>query len=106
MSGGFAPFGGTVDEEDDVAELGGFQSGSADAGAEDELARIDEPAKVEASTGAEECTHFGGELLLAVDPLGISGGGKRVHRLLAEFALAAASHDLAEAVELSAMALV
>ena len=61
---------------------------------------IDEAAELEASAGAEEGAHLGGELLLPVDPFGISGGGKGVHRLLAEFALAAAAHDLAQAVEL------
>jgi hypothetical protein len=40
MGGGFAPFGGAVDEEDDVAEFGGLQNGSADAGTEHELAGI------------------------------------------------------------------
>ncbi len=100
MGGGFAPLGGAIDEEDDIAEFGGFQGGSSDAGAEDELARIGEAAEIEASAGAEEGTHLGGELLLALDPFGIGGGRKRVHRLLAELALAAAAHNLAEAVKL------
>jgi hypothetical protein len=100
MGGGFAPLGGTIDDQDGVAEFGGVERGSADAGAEDKLAGIGEAAEIEASAGAEEGTHLGGELLLALDPLGIRGGGKRVHRLPAKLALAAAAHDLAEAVEL------
>ena len=84
----------------DVAEFAGIECGSADAGAEDELAGIGEAAEIEASAGAEEGSNFGGELLLALDPLGVRGGSQRVHRLAAQLALAAAAYDLAEAVEL------
>ena len=100
MDGGFAPLGGAIDDEDGVAEFGGFESGSGDAGAEHELAGVDEAAEIEASAGAEEGTHLGGELLLAIDPGGVRGGGKGIDRLPAKLALAAAAHDFAEAIEL------
>ena len=98
--GDYLKLGGTVDDEDGIPEFGGFEGGSGDAGTEHELTRIDEAAEIEASTGAEEVAHFGGKLLLALDPFGVRGRRKRIHRLLAELALAAAAHDLAEAVEL------
>jgi hypothetical protein len=83
MGGNFTPFGGTIDNKNCVPEFGGFQRGSGDAGAENELTGVDEAAEVEASAGTEEGTHLGGELLLPVDPLGIHCGRKGVHGLLA-----------------------
>ncbi len=100
MGDGFAPFGGAVDEEDGVAEFDGFESGALNAGALDELGGIDETAEIEASADAEEGAHFGGELLLTVDPGGVGGGSERIDGLLAEFGLTASADDLAEALEL------
>src|SRR6266702_3564826 len=100
MGDSFTPFGGAVDDEDGVAKLGGFERGSLNASALHELRGIDESAEIKASAGAEEGTHFGSELLLTVDPFGIGGGGERIHCVLAEFALATAAHDFAEAFEL------
>ena len=45
MRGGFAPLGSAVNEEDDVAKLGGLQRGSADAGAENKLGGSTRPPK-------------------------------------------------------------
>jgi hypothetical protein len=100
MDGRFAPLGGTVDDEHGIAEFGGIESDSGDAGAENKLAGIDEGGEIEASTGAKEGTHLVGKLLLTLDPVSVGGGGKGVHRCLAEFALATAAHNLAQAVEL------
>ena len=68
MLGDLAPFGGAVDYQDYVADLGGFQSDAGDAGLFDEVSDVDEAGKVEASSDAAEFTDFGGELLLGLDP--------------------------------------
>ena len=54
MEHDLAPFGGAIDDQNDVANLGGFESGAGDARFLDERIDVDESGKIEASADAAE----------------------------------------------------
>ncbi len=76
MQGDLAPFRGAVDDEYDVANLGGFENSSGDAGFRDELGGGEQAGKFEASADATEFADFAGELVLRFDPGAVGGGGE------------------------------
>ena len=60
--GDLAPFGGAVNDEDDVANLGGFEGGAGDAGFLDERGDLDQAGEIEAAADAAEFADFGGRV--------------------------------------------
>jgi hypothetical protein len=99
MRDGLAPLDGAVEQKNHLAKLGGLKRDSADARTQNELGAIGETDEVKAPAGAEKLTQFGGELLLALDPLALGGGCKRIDGLASKIALTEAAHDLSKAIE-------
>lgn len=69
-----APCGYALDDVDEVADLGGFQGGTVDAGFVERDGGVEEAAEVEAAAAGEHAAEFGGALLLLVDPGEVAGG--------------------------------
>jgi hypothetical protein len=64
----FAPFGGTINDQDYIANLGGLESDSGDTRFLDQVVDVYERGKFEAAAHASELANLAGELLLALDP--------------------------------------
>src|SRR5208283_2589311 len=73
----FSPLGCAVGDEDNVADLGGFERGSRDAGFLDQLFYFRQAGEFEASADAAILANFRGELLLDSNP----GMIERRHKL-------------------------
>src|SRR5579883_2750172 len=71
-----APLGGAVDDEKDVADLGGFKRSAGDAGLVEERGDVEEAGEFKASANAAELADFLGELVLALDPGAVLSGGE------------------------------
>ena len=63
-----APCGDAFDDGEEVADLGGFEGGTVDAGLVEEDGGVEEAAELEAAAAGEHGAHLGGALLLLVDP--------------------------------------
>jgi hypothetical protein len=83
MEDDLAPLGGAIDDEDDVANLDGFEGGAGDAGFLDELGDVEESRKIEAAAYAAELADLGGELLLGLNPGVVGGWGESGNARLA-----------------------
>ena len=95
-----APFGGAIDDQDYVANLGGLQSDAGDAGFLDQRTDVDEAGEIEASTDAAEFADLGGECLLGLDPGAIGGGRERRRCGLAERRRGVSAQEFAQRIEL------
>src|SRR6266446_2287374 len=71
LTGDFAPLGCAVGDEDYIADLGGFKSGSAYAGFLNQLLDFGEAGEFEASADATELADFCRQLLLSFNPRAI-----------------------------------
>lgn len=67
MLRGFAPLGGPVNYNQNVAQFDGFQRGSANASLAEQRAGVQQSVELEARTASKETAHFIGELVLALD---------------------------------------
>ena len=69
-----APLRGAVGDEDDVANFGGFKSGSADAGFLNQRLDFGKAGKFETSADTAVLADFRGELLLGLNPCVVERG--------------------------------
>ena len=68
-----APCGYALDDVEEVADLGGFESCAFDAGFVEREGGVEEAAEVEAAAGGEHGAEFCGALLLLGDPGEVGG---------------------------------
>ena len=87
----------TRDNGEEVADLGGFEGGSIDAGLVEENGRVEEAAELEAAPAGEHCPHLGGTLLLLIDPGKVGAGFKCEYPGAAQRRRGAAGDVVAEA---------
>jgi hypothetical protein len=100
MEGDLAPFSGAVDDEDYVANLGGFEDGALNAGFRDELGGGEQAGKFEASADAAEFADFAGELVLGFDPVAIGGGSESGDAGLTQGRGSVSAQEVEEGIEL------
>jgi hypothetical protein len=100
MEGDFAPFRGAIDDEDYVANLGGFEDGALNAGFRDELGGGEQAGKFEASADAAEFADFAGELVLGFDPVAIGGGSESGDAGLTQGRGSVSAQEVEEGIEL------
>src|ERR1700678_1827880 len=74
-----APGSDTLDDIEQVADLGGFESRPIDTSLVEEDSRVEDAAKLEAAAAGEHGAQFGGALLLLVDPGEVGAGFEREH---------------------------
>src|ERR1044071_6845282 len=74
MEGHLPPFGGFIDEQDEVANLLDLQRRAGNARFGQKIVCVEEAGEVEASTGGVKAARFVGKLLLVVDPCAIERG--------------------------------
>jgi len=73
------PGSNTLDDVEQIADLGGFKGRAIDAGLVEEDSRVEAAAKLEAAAAREHGAQFRGTLLLLVDPGGVGAGFEREH---------------------------
>ena len=96
----FAPLGSAVGNEDNVADLGGFEGGTGNAGFLDELVDFGQAHEFETSADAAILADFGGELLLVFDPRAIERRQEFRDAALAERGRGVAGEQVAQGLEL------
>ena len=96
----FAPLGRAVGDEDYVANLGGFQSGSGDAGLLDQLLDFGEAGEFETSANAAILADFCRELLLSFNPRAIERRQKFGDAAFAQRRRGVAGEQVAQGLEL------
>ena len=82
MQRDFAPLGGAIGKVHQVADLGNFQRGAADARLAQQRSGIEQAVKIEAATLAQIAAHFFGQLLLALDPGAVPRGRELHHAIV------------------------
>ena len=95
-----APLGGAVGDEDNVANLAGFQSRSGNPGFLDQLRDLGQAGELKASADAAELADFGGEPMLGFNPGAIEGGAEFRDAALAQRRRGVAEEQVAQALEL------
>ena len=100
MADDLAPLGGAIGDEDNIADLAGFKSGSGNAGFLDQLRDLGEAGELKASADAEELADFGGELMLAFNPGAIDRGTEFRDAALAQQRRGVPGEQVAQALEL------
>jgi hypothetical protein len=100
MEGDLAPFGGAVDDEYDVANLGGFENRSEDTGFRDELGGGEQSGEFEAAANAAEFSNLAGELVLGFNPDAVGGGSESRDARLAQGRGSVSAQEVEEGIEL------
>jgi hypothetical protein len=77
MERDLAPLGGAVYDQQDIANLGGFEYCACDPGFCYERCDIEQARKIEVATCAAKFSNLRGHLLLLGDPGGFGGRSKR-----------------------------
>ena len=95
-----APLCSAVYDQQNVANLRGFECSSRDARLLDQLCNIQQSGKIEVSTHAAELAHFGGQFLLLSNPGGVGGRCKRSNPRLAQRRRRVSAQQFAQSVEL------
>ncbi len=96
----FAPLGSAVGDEDNVADLAGFKSGSGNAGFLDQLPDFGQPGEFETSADTTIVADFRGELLLGFNPCAIERRQKFRDATLAQRRRGVAGEQVAQGLEL------
>jgi hypothetical protein len=76
MESDLTPLGGAVNDQQDIANLGGFEYCACDPGLLYESCDIEQAGKIKVTTGAAKFSNLRGQLLLLGDPGGIGGRNK------------------------------
>jgi len=84
MQRNLTPLGGAVDDQQNIADIRGFEHGSADARLLNQFRDVKQRGKIEAAARAAKLTHLSGQFLLFGNPGGIDRGGKSGNSRLAQ----------------------
>ena len=82
--GDLPPLGGAVDDEQDIANLGGLDGGAGDAGLVEQYGDVEQASKFEAATNAAVLADLSGALVLFADPIAIGSRCERGEAMRAE----------------------
>jgi len=74
MQGNLTPLRGTVQDEDYVANLRGFESGAGNTRFLKQAVNLEQACELESSAYAPEFPNVAGKFLLAFDPGAVAGG--------------------------------
>ncbi len=99
MQRDLAPLGGTIGQQQQIANLEDLQRRARDARLVDQLRRVEQSVKVEASAGAQVSAQLFRELLLSLDPGTVLRGRELGHALAPERRSRISRQQLAELVE-------
>ena len=100
MQRNLTPLGGAVDDQHNIADIRGFEHGSADARLLNQLRDVEQSREIEASAHAAELPHFPGQFLLFGNPSGIDRGGKSGNSCLTQWRRGVSAQKVAESIEL------
>ena len=100
MEHDLAPFRGAIDDQNHVANLGGFESRACDARFLHEQIDVDESGKIETSADPSELSNLLSECLLVFDPVVVGGGGERSNEFLPEGRGGVSAQEFAQGIEL------
>ena len=96
----FAPLGGAVGYQNNVADLAGLKSGSGNAGFLDQLSDFEQAGEFEASADAAILADFRGELVLGFNPCVVERRQKLGDAALAQWRRGVAGQQVAQRLEL------
>ena len=96
----FAPLRSAVGDQDNVADLAGFKSGSGNAGFFDQLSDFGQPGEFESSADPAILADFRGELVLGFNPCVVERRQKFGEPALAQWRRGVAGQQVAERLEL------